>query len=169
MRLVLCLFCVGVSIAGASMNPAAGSPPAAIAANGAFAALSVHDLQASVRWYCETLDMHVVLSIPKKDGVAVAVAEGRGLIVELIENERSLPLSQAAPSLQERVLLNGPFKFGVIVDDFDGTLALLRSRHADIAYGPYAATSDQRANVIIRDNEGNLLQFFGARGQARRK
>lgn len=169
MKVALSLFCIGVSIGGAVKGYGAGTPPAAITVTGAFAALSVHDLRASVRWYSETLDMHAVLSVPKKDGVAVAVVEGRGLIVELIENERAVTLDLAAPSVKERVLLNGPFKFGAIVDDFEGTLALLRSRHADIAYGPYPASADQRANVIIRDNEGNLLQLFGARGQARLK
>jgi hypothetical protein len=29
------------------------------------------------------------------------------------------------------------------------------------SYGPYAKTATQRANVIIRDNAGNLIQFFG--------
>ena len=41
-------------------------------------------------------------------------------------------------------------------------LAALKARHVDIAYGPYPAQANQRANVIVRDNAGNLIQVFGA-------
>jgi len=101
--------------------------------------------------------MHVVISVPKKDGVAVSVLEGSGLIVELIQND------QAAPAGKDRVLVHGPFKVGAIVSDFERVLAQLKARGADIAYGPYPASADQRANVIVRDNDGNLIQFFGER------
>ena len=56
---------------------------------------------------------------------------------------------------------HGIFKAGVIVEDFDRMLAALKARQLEIAYGPYPARANQRANVIVRDNAGNLLQFFG--------
>ena len=53
------------------------------------------------------------------------------------------------------------FKVGVIVSDFEKTLSTLKERGADIAFGPFPARPGQRANVIVRDNAGNLIQFFG--------
>jgi hypothetical protein len=38
---------------------------------------------------------------------------------------------------------------------------MLEARDVEIAFGPYPARADQRANVIVKDNAGNLIQFFG--------
>jgi hypothetical protein len=46
------------------------------------------------------------------------------------------------------------------VDDYEGALKRLRERGVQIAMGPFPANGDQRANVIIRDNSGNLIQLF---------
>jgi hypothetical protein len=42
-----------------------------------------------------------------------------------------------------------------------GTLATLKARGVQVAYGPYPASADQRATVIVKDNSGNLIQLFG--------
>ena len=93
--------------------------------------------------------------------MAVAILEGGGLIVELIQNDDAVPLSAAAPAVKDRVYVHGIFKVGVIVEDFDATLARLKARGVEIAYGPYPKQGAQRANAIIRDNAGNLIQLFG--------
>ena len=133
----------------------------AINVSGAFFALSVVDMNQSVKWYSEKLGMKIVMQLPKQDKMAVTVLEGDGLIVELIQNDDSLPLGKVAPALKDRALIQGSFKTGIIVNDFDRTLSELKARNVDIAYGPYPARAGQRANVIIKDNEGNLIQFFG--------
>ena len=130
---------------------------------GAFFALSVADLDASTRWYTEKLGLAVVMRPPKQDKSAVAVLEGGGLIVELLQRDDATPLRQAAPSATANYLVHGFFKAGVIVDDLNATLTALRARGVEIAMGPFPASKDQRANAIIRDNAGNLIQFFGAR------
>ena len=86
--------------------------------------------------------------------------EGGGLIVE-VHNPKAVPLRTAAPGLTHTTLVHGIFKAGLIVDDYEQTLAALRARGVDIAMGPFPARDGQRANVIIRDNAGNLLQLFG--------
>ena len=45
--------------------------------------------------------------------------------------------------------------------DFDRTIAAIRARGIEIAFGPYPKSATQRANAIIRDNAGNLIQFLG--------
>lgn len=148
----------------------AAAPPATVttdapvlASTGAFFALSVADVNASAKWYSETLGLNVVMQPPKQDRSAVIVLEGGGLIVELIQHDDAVPLSKAAPGAKSNMLVHGMVKAGVIVADFDGTLAMLKTRHARIAFGPYPASATQRANVIIQDNAGNLIQFFGSR------
>lgn len=132
-----------------------------MAATGAFFALSVADVNASATWYSEKLGLKVVMREPKREKFAVIVLEGGGLLVELIQNDDAVPLSKAAPSVKDPFFVHGVVKVGVVVADFDRTLAMLKERNVHIAYGPYPAKANQRANVIVTDNAGNLIQFFG--------
>ena len=43
---------------------------------------------------------------------------------------------------------------------FDSVVSQLRARGVEIAFGPFPARENQRANVLIRDNAGNLIQIF---------
>jgi catechol 2,3-dioxygenase-like lactoylglutathione lyase family enzyme len=124
-------------------------------ATGAFFALSVPDVQASSRWYSEKLGLRVTMNIPASNSPAVIVLEGGGLIVELIQH------ADAKASGRDPVLTHGFTKAGFMVEDLDRTLVALRERSVEIAYGPFPKRADQRANVIIKDNGGNLIQLFG--------
>src|SRR6185295_4862343 len=162
MKKTLCLLLwltLPLVIGGQSARSTTESP--VIAATGAFFALYVADLEASVKWYSEKLGLKVVMQVPKANKAAVTVLEGGGLIVELIQHDDALPLSKVAAAAKDNPLVHGMFKAGVIVDDFDQTLARLKGRNVPIAFGPFPARPNQRANVIIRDNAGNLIQLFG--------
>ena len=132
---------------------AAESP--VLSASVAFFALSVADMKASTQWYSDKLGLKIVMQTPKQDQAAVTVLEGGGLIVELIQHD------DAASAGKDSLLVHGIFKAGVIVDDFDQTVATLKARHVEIAFGPYPKRANQRANVIVKDNAGNLIQLFG--------
>ena len=142
-------------------SPARAHGAPSIPATGAFFALSVADLRASAKWYSEKLGLAVVKEEPKQEGAAVVVLEGGGLIVELIQHDEAVPLATAAPGVRSNMLVHGIVKAGAMVADFDETLATLKQRNVQIAFGPYPAKARQRANVIIRDNAGNLIQLFG--------
>jgi catechol 2,3-dioxygenase-like lactoylglutathione lyase family enzyme len=131
------------------------------AVTGAFFAVSVPDLAAAVLWYGEKLGLRTVMTTDGPGGGRVAVLEGNGLIVELVYLREAQPLARAAPSVRAEQYIHGLFKAGVVVDDFEALVAGLKARHVDIAYGPFAAREGQRANVVIRDHAGNLIQFFG--------
>ena len=128
---------------------------------GAFFALSVSDLEASTKWYSEKLGLSVVFQIPKQNKAAVRVLLGGGLAVELIQNDDAVPLRTAAPQVTSNILVHGIFKVGLFVEDFDRTLAILRERNVEIAFGPFPKRPHQPANVGIRDNAGNLIHIFG--------
>jgi catechol 2,3-dioxygenase-like lactoylglutathione lyase family enzyme len=129
------------------------APPAPVMVAGSFFALSVPDLDASAKWYTEKLGLNVVMQVPRQNKTAVTVLEGGGLIVELIQHDDARPSG-------DRLLVHGVFKVGVVVEDYAGLLELLRARRVEIALGPFLAREGQRANLIVRDNAGNLLQFF---------
>ena len=171
---IICLMAIITTACTASTPPAPTATPivsatptiipvdsSPITTTGAFFALSVADINASAEWYSQKLGLEIVMQPPKTGPASVIVLEGGGLIVELIQHDDALPLSEAAPTINNNTLIHGIFKAGVIVEDFDRTVAILRERNVTIAFGPFPGTADQRANVIIRDNEGNLIQFFG--------
>ena len=137
------------------------SGDSAITGRGAFFALSVADLKASTQWYTDKLGLRVVMQPPKANDASVVVLEGLGLIVELIQHDDAISMSQALGAAKPSHLVHGISKVGVVVDDFDGTLATLRARGVEIYIGPFPARNGQRANVIVKDNAGNLIQFFG--------
>ena len=157
-RLIPFAFVVLASSAAAQSTPGVTT---AFRSRGAFFALSVADLGASTQWYTEKFGLEVVMHPPKQDKSEVTVLEGGGLIVELLRRDDAMPLAQAAPSVTADYLVHGLFKAGIIVDDFDATVTTLRARGVAIAFGPFPASATQRANVIVRDNAGNLIQFFG--------
>ena len=132
-----------------------------IATTGGFFALSVADINASADWYSEKLGLKVIMQPPKANGATVIVLEGGSLIVELIQQDDARSLSEVAPTITDKTLIHGIVKVGAIVEDFDKTVEILKERNVSIAFGPFPATADQRANIIIQDNEGNLIQFFG--------
>src|SRR5215469_14030725 len=111
--------------------------PAAVNAKGAFFAVVVPDMEASVKWYSESLGLKIGMQM--KDKTSVTVLAGGGLMVELIHSDDALTRGKAAPAGKEEVLLHGISKAGIIVDDFDKTLTMLKARHVEIAYGPYPA------------------------------
>src|ERR1041385_7652739 len=122
---------------------------------GAFFALSVPDAHASAQWYKDLLGLRVTLETPERDNVSVIVLEGDGLIVELIEH------SEAAGRPADSIRVHGIAKAGIIVDDFDALMLKVRERKITTVAGPFPKRDGQRANVIVRDNAGNMIQFFG--------
>src|SRR5262249_995161 len=154
----LFLFAFALALFQQSARPT--TEPPVLAATGAFFALYVADIEASARWYSEKLGLKVVMQEPKRDKAAVTVLEGGGLIVELIQHDDAARLRKGGGA-KDDALVHGMFKAGVIVDDFDKALAMLKARNIPIAFGPFPARPNQRANALIRDNAGNLIQVFG--------
>jgi catechol 2,3-dioxygenase-like lactoylglutathione lyase family enzyme len=155
------LLCLAASATATAPTIQPAPDPPFTAARGGFFALSVADLEASTRWYSETLGLTVVMRPPRANGTSVSILEGGGLIVELIQRDDAMPLNKAAPGVDASYRVYGFFKAGIIVDDFDGTVRQLRARGVEIAMGPFPKTPAQRANVIVKDNAGNYIQFFG--------
>jgi len=143
-------------------SPEAVGQPAGFRAIGAFFALSVADADASAKWYSEKLGLRLTMQVAKsKETPAVRILAGGGLIVELIETDKAVPLGKAAPGIASEELVQGILKVGVLVDDLDEVLALLKAKAVPTFLGPFPARENNMRNVIIKDNSGNLIQFFG--------
>lgn len=128
---------------------------------GTFFAASVADLDTSIAWYTQKLGLTQVMRWPKQGKMQGAILRGGGLEVELIAHDDATASGNAMDA-NAKLLTRGIMKAGFVVTNFDAAIATLRSRGVEIIFGPFPARRDQRANAIIRDNSGNLIQLFGA-------
>lgn len=133
------------------------------AVNGAFVAITVPDLDTAAKWYVETLGLSVVKnhSMRPDQKAGVTVLQGNGLAVELIWLAGSAPLSKIAPQLKGPQDIYGILKAGIFVEDLDATLKELKARHVTMAFETFYDQDMNCRMFAIRDNNGNILQFFG--------
>ena len=140
--------------AGARAQRLADAP--AFTAQGAFVAIVVTDLDASMQWYQSTLGLHLI-----KRGKApripaeTAVLGGPNLFVELIHHQ-----GKVLPKIDNEASVPRLLKAGVIVagQDFDALAAHLQKRGIDAR-----VFEDKEMGVrsfLFKDNDGNLIQFF---------
>ncbi len=101
-----------------------------------------------------------LLSRVAEIALARSVLQGGGLTIELIQHDDARPLREAAPDAKGALFVHGVFKVGVVVENYAEALATLRARQVEIAMGPFPARGDQPANLIIKDNAGNLIQVL---------
>ena len=126
MRLLALIFLVALG-PDAAAQPPAPRPATAVSGRGAFWALSVADVKSMSQWYADKFGLHVTLDPPTTGGAKAIVLEGDGLIVELIQHENAKPRRVIAPAASDAVLIHGIMKAGIVVDDFDKTIASFRA------------------------------------------
>ena len=157
------LLCLALPVASYAQTPDAPTGAPVISAVNAFFALSVADIDESTRWYRDKLGLRVIMQAPRTDATksAATVLQGGGLTVELVQHDEAASLRKFLPEPRGALFVHGIFKVGVTVDDFDATIAAIRSRGIPIVIGPFPKRPDQPANAIIQDNAGNYIQIFG--------
>ncbi|WP_438391868.1 VOC family protein [Caballeronia sp. DA-9] len=120
--------------------------------------VSVPDLEASIAWYRDVLGFQVeskvtIEAIPAE----MAMLRNGELRVELFEVEGARPASEirSEPNEDLRTYGNKHICFGI--HDIDEFGEELKSRGADIVWIKRFAFG---ANIFLRDNAGNLIEFI---------
>jgi catechol 2,3-dioxygenase-like lactoylglutathione lyase family enzyme len=128
----------------------------AFTAQGAFVAIVVTDLDASVHWYESNLGLHLVKQgkSPRVPAETVVLG-GHSLLVELIHHD-----GKQLPRVDNEASVPRLLKAGVIVGqkDFDVVAKYLQKR--GIAAGIFEDKEMGMRMFLFRDNDGNLIQFF---------
>ena len=133
------------------------------AANGGFLAITVPDVSASVEWYSQKLGLKTLKRATSPDKKAeVAVLQANGLTVELVWFADAVSLGSIAPQLKGTHQVHGIFKAGIFVEDLDRVWQEMKGGNVSIAFEPFFDSSMQCRMFAIRDNNGNILQFFGS-------
>jgi len=137
------------------------TPPAAAesAVAPVFFAVSVADLDASVKWYTEMLDLNAT-RLPEGKQAKIALLQGDGIVVELIEHTESFDVATRVPELEKRYLAHGVFKVGFFVTDLDSTVARLSKRGATFKGKAFTDKVLGARTAQLLDNSGNIIQLF---------
>jgi methylmalonyl-CoA/ethylmalonyl-CoA epimerase len=121
-------------------------------------ALSVADLEASIRWYGEVLGFEVERRLRLASVPAEVAMLRRGVIrVELFQPENAEPLPAARRDVQQDLRTHGTKHVAYAVRDVGAAVAELARRQVDVVHvgrGSFAAFA------FIRDNSGNLIELF---------
>ena len=129
-------------------------------AAGAFFALSVADAPASARWYRDELGFTIVREGEAPNKIAkFALLQRANSVIEIVEHRSARPLNSSG--VKNAHELHGIFKLGFVVPDLDRIYARVKARTLTIAYDLMPAQDVPLRSFTIRDNSGNLVQFFG--------
>ena len=124
-----------------------------------FLALSVPDLDASIAWYTEMLDL-TATRLPEAPQAKVALLRGNGLFVELIEHAQAFDLQTRVPEGEKRYLVHGLFKAGFFVQDLDATVDRLERRGARFKGEAFNDPVARVRSILLLDNNDNVIQLF---------
>jgi catechol 2,3-dioxygenase-like lactoylglutathione lyase family enzyme len=138
---------------------AAAAEAPLVAESPTFVALSVRDLDASVKWYTETLGL-TATRLPPHGISKAAIVRGPGLLVELVQHGESFPLESRLPGLKGRYIVQGIFKVGVFVDDLDATVKRLTDKGARFKGRLFSDETTGVRSHLLLDNEDNVIQLF---------
>ncbi len=150
--LAVLLFALGAAAQGHS----SATEAPAFTAQGAFVAIVVTDLDASVHWYESSLGLHMVKrGKSSRIPAETVVLGGHNLLVELIHHD-----GKQLPRVDNEASLPRLLKAGAIVGqkDFDAVTAYLQKRGVET--GIFDDKEMGMRSCLFRDNDGNLIQFF---------
>ena len=129
-------------------------------------ALSVADLDATISWYQDNLGFRLK---ERKDfpqaSLRIAFMESNGFELEVVEDKKSVPLAaiqKQLPSADDQAKLQGFVKLAFTVDDLTGLASRMKSNGVRFQMGLTKSSREPGVTFfIVRDNDGNWLQFFG--------
>lgn len=120
-------------------------------------AISVPDLEASIRWFEEVLGFDLLRRFRLEPAMANCAMLGRGdMLIELFEPDDGVPLPPERSEPNRDVRLHGHKHIAFKCPDLDGMIDWLDHKDADIAL-----TIDAKFGraLFVRDNSGNLIEF----------
>jgi catechol 2,3-dioxygenase-like lactoylglutathione lyase family enzyme len=131
----------------------------AFSAQGAFIAVVVADLDASERWYESNLGLRLIKrgKSPRMPA-ETAVLGGHNLFVELIHHD-----GKQLPRIENEAAVPRLIKAGMTVaqKDFEEIAGYFEKR--GLKAGIFEDKEMGVRSFIVKDNEGNLIQFFTPR------
>jgi Glyoxalase/Bleomycin resistance protein/Dioxygenase superfamily len=129
--------------------------------NGSFYALLVPQASEAAEWYRDYLGFSVIRSTAGPGGSSRTIMlEQQGVLLEIIEARGSFNLQSVTS--KKISLLQGIRKVGIVIEDeeFDSLHSALVRKKATLIGDVFTDDGLKMRSFIVRDNGGNLVQFF---------
>ena len=122
-------------------------------------AISCHDVNRQVEWYCRSLGMHVIFNDGKTPASVLVGYEGQMTAIEL------MPVKNAGPQPAEALRYQpGLRHLALRVGDFDEAYRGLKGLGVKFITEPMPAVGGGKT-AFFRDPEGNELQIVERNGK----
>jgi hypothetical protein len=125
-----------------------------------FSSVIVNNIERSVLWYKSVFSLQVKSETNDvQNGYKVAILEGANFLVELLELKGSLVPATLLEGKGDGTKIQGHFKLGFKVSDVDACLNRLSRLNIEVPQ-VWEDKATKKRNFIIKDPDGNLIQFF---------
>ncbi|HEX8616823.1 MAG TPA: VOC family protein [Thermoanaerobaculia bacterium] len=154
------VFALFLFTAGACATAPAPPPRPAARMQPYLVALSVPDVDESIRWYVTNLGFQQKSRAEYPDyGLVIAIVERDGFRVELVALKGSVAPASVVADHSNPAILQGFNKIAFRVDDLAAWAKEFRGRGVKFQLQETANPQDNSSSFIIVDNNGNWLQF----------
>lgn len=126
-----------------------------------FWAISVPDVEASVRWYQSVFGLAITQQLTTPDGaVKVVILESPNLTVEILQMADAVPVSRCGPGVKSKAALHGLFKVGLFVGDIEKTRRALQLKKVKLLTEIHEEEASGLRSFLFEDNSGNTIQLL---------
>ncbi len=144
-----------ISFIGHGQNETLPSPEAY------FSAMIVNDIESSITWYSNNFGFKVLNKIESAEkGFKQANLKCGNILIELIELKSSLSPKSLLENHPKKTKIDGFFKFGFLVSEFDKWIDFLKQAKAEFYGSVVTDNVSGKKMQIILDPDGNRIQIF---------
>ena len=127
-----------------------------------FIAIIVGDIDRSIDWYSETFGFKMLNKVVNEErGIKQSNLKRGNAFIELIEFDRSLIPTQILSGEERGTRIQGIFKFGFELPDFDSWITFLEGKnlnfYGEVMFDPIT----EKRMIILKDPDGTRMQLFG--------
>ena len=125
-----------------------------------FSAVMVSNIDSSTLWYQAVLNLKIKnrMDAPEQ-GFKVVIFESSGICIELIEKKSSPGNKKILEKKPEETDMQGFFKIGFKVSNIDAFINHLSALKLSAGH-IYTDPTSKKRNFLIKDPDGNPVQFF---------
>ena len=126
-----------------------------------FYAIIVSDIEASSNWYSKAFGFEVLNKMELEErGIKQANLKCGNTLLELIELDNSLSQDEMLENRQKGTKMQGFFKFGLTVAEFDKWFKHLNTLKVEFNGTVVNDPDTNKKMVIVKDPDGNRIQLF---------
>ena len=126
-----------------------------------FTAIIVTDIEESVEWYKTIFLLEEINRFESEErGFIIVLLKKDEFTLELLELKNSIRPKEVIPDYNDKTKVQGLFKIGFKVNDFEGWIKHLKASDAKLLGDIVTDPTLNKKMVIITDPDGNRIQFF---------